>query len=958
VPIQNRLVTLDDAGTSVWLDYIRRKLVQSGELQRMVDEDGLRGMTSNPTIFEKAISGSNDYDVQIRDLVGQGKEPLEIFQIISTDDIREACDTLRPVYDNLERYDGYVSIEVSPAGATDTRATLDEARHLWSLVDRPNVMIKVPGTEEGLPAIEQLISEGININITLLFDVNNYDEVAERYIRGLERRLDAGQPIDHVASVASFFVSRVDTVIDKTLQERIEAENDAGRRQRLEGLLGKAAIANAKIAYEHFGRIFQGPRWQRLANAGAMLQRPLWASTSTKNPAYRDVMYVEQLIGPDTVNTMPQATMNAFKDHGVISPTLTDDVEGAHRIIEDLAEIDISIDEVTRQLQVDGVRLFAESFDALIQCIDDERTAITMGMQHAESESLGNYQAAVEKELARLKDDQFLQKLWAKDGSVWSDDPEEQQAIKEAMGWLTIVEPMLEQVDDLEKFADEVRSEGIEQVVVLGMGGSSLCPDVLAHTFPHADGYPSLQILDTTHPEAVEALANSLDLPHTLFVVSSKSGTTAEPLAFYHYFWSLLEETGIEAPARQFVAITDPGTKLEGEARDKGFRRVFSGSPDIGGRYSALSNFGMVPAALMGIDVRALLSRAETMVHATQPCVAPNENPGVRLGTILGVLAREGRDKLTLATSPQIRTLGWWIEQLIAESTGKSGTGILPVEGERLGSPDEYGDDRLFVSIRLREEHRDHGNGSAAEQVSVDRAISALQAAGQPVVVLELNDVYDLGAEFFLWEVATATAGAILHINAFNQPNVQESKDNTNRLLADFRRTGQLEEPPVVLEARGIRFSGPSLAASSIDEYLDAFLSVEAAPGRYLAIMAYLEPSAGHSSLLDQVRLSLRDRYRLATTLGFGPRFLHSTGQFHKGGPDEGVFLQLVDFPDTDPEIAGLGFGFRTLIRAQSLGDYQALRQHGRPVVRLDLGGDVDGGLQRLVSALAGVTAA
>ncbi len=601
------------------------------------------------------------------------------------------------------------------------------------------------------------------------------------------------------------------------------------------------------------------------------------------------------------------------------------------------------------------MKSFTESFDALIQCIDDERTAITLGMQRSESESLGKYQASVEKELQKLTEEQFLQKLWGKDGSAWSEDEKEQQSIKEALGWLTIVEPMLEHVDDLERFAEEVSGEDIEQVVVLGMGGSSLCPDVLAHTFPQKEGYPRLEILDTTHPDAVRALADHIDPAKTLFIVSSKSGTTAEPLAFYHFFWDLTERSGVDNPGKHFVAITDPGTKLETEARNQGFRKVFPGAPDIGGRYSALSNFGMVPAALMGIDVRELLSRAETMVHATQPCVTPNENPGVRLGTILGVLAREGHDKLTFAVAPEIRTFGWWLEQLIAESTGKSGTGILPVEGETLGDPEVYGDDRLFVSIRMRGDGSSGGQ-SNSEQLVIDQKISALQNAGQPVVVLDLTDIYDLGGEFFLWEVATATAGAILRINAFNQPNVQESKDNTNRLLADFQRSGRLDEPQTVVESGDVAVSGPAGPSQDVQAYLDAFLSENVRPGSYVATMAYVEPSAAHATALERIRLAIRDRYHVATTLGFGPRFLHSTGQFHKGGPDEGVFLQIIDQPEATVAIEGEPFTFNTLIAAQSLGDYEALQKHGRPVVRLNLGREVERGLQEIETALAGAS--
>jgi transaldolase/glucose-6-phosphate isomerase len=944
------LISLDEAGTSVWLDYIRRKLVQSGELQRMVDEDGLRGMTSNPTIFGKSIAGSTDYDVQIRDLVEQGKEPLEIFQIISTDDIREACDVLRPIYDRLHRYDGYVSIEVSPGAANDTAQSLDEARHLWKLVGRPNVMIKIPGTEAGLPAIEQLIFEGVNVNITLLFDVDNYAEVAERYIRGLERRAAAGLPVDGIASVASFFVSRVDTAVDTLLQAEVDAATDEAEKRKIQDLMGKAAIANAKIAYERFREIFNTDRWAKLGNSGAMVQRPLWASTSTKNPSYRDVMYVEELIGPDTVNTMPQSTMNEFKDHGVISPTLTQDLEGAHRVWAELKDVGIDLLEVTRKLQVDGVRLFAESFNELLECIDSERTAIMMSLQRGESESLGKYEAPVEQKLQELRDQTFVRRLWEKDGSLWTDDRAEQEGIKKALGWLNIVEQMQEQTGDLKRFAEEIRAEGITHAVVLGMGGSSLCPDVLAHTFGHREGYPQLEILDTTDPDAIRHLTERIDAERTLFIVSSKSGTTAEPLAFYHYFWKVAQDVGLTEPGSHFIAITDPGTPLESEARERGFRRIFPGDPDIGGRYSALSNFGMVPAAVAGIDVGELLSRAETMIHATQPCVNPAENPGVRLGTILGVLAKAGRDKLTFAVSPEIATFGWWLEQLIAESTGKSGTGIVPVEGETLGEPDVYGSDRQFVGIKMRHSGDDrHGD---AVETDFDRRLRAIEQAGHPVVVLELNDVYDIGGEFFLWEVATATAGAVLRINAFNQPNVQESKDNTNRLLATYQQEGRLPEPEAILDSEGVSISGPTIDARNPSDYLIQFLDQHIRQGVYVAFMAYIEPTAGHSDILRRIRIAERDRYQVATTAGYGPRFLHSTGQLHKGGPDEGVFIQVVARPEADVSIPDKPFGFATLIAAQALGDYQALQKHGRWVVRVDLGSEVERGLREIESAL------
>ena len=945
----NPLIALDEIGTSVWLDYIRRKLVASGEMQRMVDEDGLRGMTSNPTIFEKAISGSTDYDDQIRDLVNLGKEPLEIFQTLATEDIRGACDILRPLYDRLERQDGYVSIEVSPGAANDTEQSLNEAHDLWKLVDRPNVMIKIPGTAAGLPAIETLISEGINVNITLLFNVDNYAEVAERYMRGLERRLEANQSIGHVASVASFFVSRIDSAVDKSLQAKLDAATGPAAKEKLYALLGKAAIANAKLAYERFERIFRGSRWQKLADAGAMVQRPLWASTSTKNPDYRDVMYVEDLIGPNTVNTMPQATMMAFKDHGQVQPTLTGDLSEAHATLDQLRSVGIDLDQITHQLQVDGVRLFSESFEELMTAIEGQQSTILLGPQVSVTDALGKYQSEVDAELKRLADDQFVRRLWEKDASLWSAEESEQKSVRNALGWLNVVAQTQEQAGELEAFAKEINSEGFADAVVLGMGGSSLCPDVLTHTFPQEPGSPRLSILDTTDPDAVEALAGRIDPRKTLFIVSSKSGTTAEPLAFYHYFWSVTREAGVEDPGANFIAITDPGTPLEAEAKRQGFRRVFSGVPEIGGRYSALSNFGMVPAAIMGIDVRQLLRYAEMMVHATQPSVEPRENPGVRLGAILGVLARAGRDKLTLVVSEEIATFGGWVEQLIAESTGKSGTGIIPVDEEPLGSPENYGNDRVFVYVRLQ------SSADESTQEQTEKKLRALGEAGYPVISLEMKDRSTVGAEFFRWEIATATAGSILRINAFNQPNVQESKDNTNRLLKEYEEKGSLSEPQILLEANGIQVSGPSYQGSGVGDYVSAFLDEHVRVGSYVALMAYIQPTREHSLLLEKLRVAIRDRYRVATTSGYGPRFLHSTGQLHKGGPNEGVFIQFVAKGDSDTPIAGQAFSFGTLIAAQALGDFQALQQHGRPVVRINLVSGIDAGLSLLAGDLAGM---
>jgi transaldolase/glucose-6-phosphate isomerase len=747
--IQTAMQALLDLGQSVWLDYLRRGMF-SGELQALIDE-GLRGMTSNPTIFEHAIGGSSDYDEELRALATSPASDLEIFERIAVEDVRQACDLFRPVYDATAGADGFVSLEVSASLARNTEGTIAEARRLWSAVDRPNLMIKVPGTREGWPAVERLLTEGININITLLFSLPHYRAVAEAHLRALEARVGAGQPIDRLASVASFFVSRVDTEADR----RIEAKGGA-----LLDLRGKVAIANAQLAYAWFREQLAGARWKRLAQAGARPQRLLWASTGTKNPAYSDVLYVDSLIGPDTINTMPPATLRLFEDHGTIRNTLSQDTSAARKVVEQLAAGGVDLDDVTRVLEDDGIDKFVKSFDGLIGVIASKRKALAAQVPPVHSAVFKAVDATVAVRLDAMDSAQLPKRIWARDPTVWKDDPETPE-IRDRLGWLTVGKAMAQQAKTLAAFAREVRAD-FEKVVLCGMGGSSLAPEVLWRTFGAAAGHPELHVLDSTDPRVVRQ-AESGDLSKTLFIISSKSGTTQESDSFFRYFW---ERTG--GRGSQFVAITDPGTPLERLAGERGFRRSFINPADIGGRYSALSYFGLVPAALIGIDVETLLHRAHRMAESCAACVPALENPAAWLGAILGEGALAGRNKATFALSRGIASFGLWAEQLIAESTGKEGKGILPVADEPLGPPDVYGQDRVFVGMSLVGE-------SDAE---TDARLADLEHAGHPVVHLRLQDRYDLGQEFFRWEFATAVAGAELRINPFDQADVAESKAN------------------------------------------------------------------------------------------------------------------------------------------------------------------------------------
>ncbi|GBC81569.1 Transaldolase [bacterium HR10] len=951
----SRLVELQKYGQSVWLDNIRRGLIASGELKRLIEEDGLRGVTSNPTIFEKAIAGSTDYDEAMRKLVDEGKSVNEIYEALVLEDIRMAADLFLPVFEATDGQDGFVSLEVSPKLAYDTEGTIAEARRLWRLLERQNVMIKVPATPEGLPAIEQLIGEGININVTLLFSIERYEQVAQAYIAGLEKRADRGDSLDRVASVASFFLSRIDTVVDRILEARLRDSKDAEQRARLEALLGKAAIASAKLAYQRFKEIFSSPRFLKLKRKGARVQRILWASTSTKNPHHRDVRYVEELIGPDTVNTMPPTTLDAFRDHGRPRASLEENVEEARKALEALAEVGIVLDQTARQLQDEGVKAFSDSFDQLMRCIASKREMIRGGLPERQILALGHYRSRVEATLDSLSQQQFIRRLWSKDASLWKQEPEHQKIIQNRLGWLTLPEWMVEHCEHITDFADEVRNAGFKYALLLGMGGSSLAPEVLRQTFGTRPGYLDLAVLDSTDPATILSLERSVDLAKTLFIISTKSGTTVETLSLYEYFYEKVRGVKGDRAAENFIAITDAETPLARHARDRGFLRVFLNPPDIGGRYSALSYFGLVPAALMGIDIETLLDRAERLIHACVSCVPVKDNPCLVLGSVLGELGKEGRDKITLILSPPIETFGYWVEQLIAESTGKEGKGLVPVEGEPLGAPSVYGDDRLFVYIRLDD----------AENADRDATVQMLEKAGHPIVRILLREPMDLGQEFFRWEMATAIASARLGVNAFDEPNVQESKDNTKRLLEEYRTKGELPSYPLLVREGNIGLYGDQdmrvklselgapVAADkgSLAALLAGFLK-QARPGDYLAVMAYLQRSTGHHGLLQSLRTRLRDGLRVATTLGYGPRFLHSTGQLHKGGANNGLFIQITADDSVDLPIPGQPYTFSVLKQAQALGDFLSLSKKGRRVIRFHLGHEVEAGLRTLLAAV------
>ena len=942
----NPLSSLADHGQAVWLDFLSRGFIKSGGLKKLVDEDGLRGVTSNPSIFEHAIGHTDEYDEAIsRMLDGQDRAVGQIFEVLAVEDIKLATDTLRPAFEATRGCDGFVSIEVSPHLAHDTEGTIAEAKRLWREIDRKNLMTKVPATPEGLPAIRELTAEGINVNITLLFAQQVYEQVVEAYLSGLEVLASRGGDLSHIASVASFFVSRIDVAVDKLLDEKIAEANDPDEKARLNALKGKVAVANAKLAYQRYKRLFAGARWQALAAKGANVQRLLWASTGTKNKAYSDVLYVEELIGRDTVNTMPTATMDAFRDHGRVRDTLEDNIAEAQRVLGDLGRAGISLDAVTEKLVVEGVRLFADASDKLHAAVARKRARVLAGRLDEQTLAPGEpLQKKVDASAEEWRARGNVRRLWRRDKALWTNGDEDRW-----LGWLDAT--AADHINEYCAFAEEIRREGFTDAVLLGMGGSSLGPEVLAETFGRQEGYPRLRILDSTVPAQIKALEADIDLKKTLFIVSSKSGSTTEPNIFKDYFFHRVAETiGGAQVGRHFIAITDPGSSLEQTARGENFRKIFFGVPSIGGRYSVLSPFGLVPAAIAGIDIARMEAAARLMMRSCGADVPPAENPGVTLGLVLGAAALLGRDKITVLTSPRIAGFGAWVEQLFAESTGKHGKGLIPIDGEPAGLPVVYGDDRLFVSLTLA---GDAGGDHEAK-------LKALQAAGHPVVRIRQISPETIGQEFFRFEIATAVAGAVIGVNPFNQPDVEASKAKTRELTATFDEAGALPAETPVWSGASIDLytdeeNAKALRAAGADGGLERWIKAHierVRAGDYVALLAYLARDEANTERLQRLRLALRDRRRVATCLEFGPRFLHSTGQAYKGGPDSGVFLQITADDAQDLPIPGRRASFGVVKAAQARGDFEVLAERGRRALRVHLKGGVDVGLNELETAV------
>ena len=936
------------AGQGPWLDTISRKILRSGQLKEWIGK-GLLGVTSNPSIFQQAISQGEGYEEDIQRLLKKGATTLEVYDALTIADIRETCDLFSSVFEKTKGEHGFVSLEVLPCLAANTAVTIAEAKRLFSEVKRPNLMIKVPATPEGIPAVEALIAEGINVNVTLIFSQANYREVAEAYLSGLEKLAQRGGDLKKVHSVASVFVSRIDTDIDKQLDTKLGQENDAEKKSQLEALKGKSAIANTKMIYQEFKKIFGSSRFQSLKEKGAFVQKVLWGSTSTKNPAYPDLLYVEPLVGKDSVNTLPQVTWEALLDHGQIRPdAIEEDVAGCKDAIERLKSFGIDIHAVCDKLQKDGVKAFVNSFESLMAVLEKKSFAAIKSADPVRiSYSLPEALEKAVGEAVKEQTGKDLHSRWlAKDPTIWTDDSAHHKVINNRLGWVDTCEKLIGRLYEVDLLREKIFAQKISDIVLLGMGGSSLAAEVmsliLGNSGDKVSGAPKgirFHLLDTTDPLSISKVDKAIRYDSTIFVVGSKSGSTVETRSQYQYFIDAAKKFyngDAQKAAGRFVIVTDDGSPLAAMGQKMDLAGLFLNPTDIGGRYSALSFFGFVPATLLGINLRKMLKDAQR-VHDNMTVEKDlTKNEGIYLGIVLGALAAQGIDKMTFWTSPVLAPFSDWAEQLVAESTGKEGKGITPIAGEPILPLDRYSKNRVFVILRLKGE----------SEKNWETRIKTLREKGFPVIDCVWSEGMNVGGEFLKWEIATSIAGVVLRINPYDEPNVKESKDITGRILESMKNNAPLPEPALRMTA------GTAQLTPDDKKLLEQFFS-KLKPEGYLSLLAYIDRTGAAKELLQDIQKTLAEALKVPALSGFGPRYLHSIGQLYKGGPRQGVFIEFLTQDKQDLNVPGEQYTFSQLKKAQALGDYEATSNKGLPVLVVDLGGDVMKGLKNFAEKVA-----
>lgn len=943
----NPLQQMRGRGQAVWLRGFRRRLVDSGGLSELVASAAVSGLETDPEVLAAAMSRGQEYIDVLLHLAGEGDGHADRLLV---QEARIAAAVLLPAFEKSGGRDGFVAVPLDPALGTDAASLADAAHRMMAAAGTPNIVPILPPTSSGFAVFEALIADDHAVYIGPTFSIASVVRACEAYARGAQRGGAAAPP----TALVSFGVSPLDVALDELLRDRVRAAG--GEMSTVESLLGGSATAITRVAWRRQRDCLA----TRIADPAARLLHMVWTGLSSTDPRQRKVRYVESLVGADTVVVLDSSLLRRVMhgDHARVDATLGQRVDEAEEIVAELAALGIDTEVVGEALEAQAQRQAQAAYGELERRVEQATHIVTADAERAaELTATGTPWSASRPEIGdrlaascdEIESRRAITRMWDKDVSLWSDDEETANLVRNRLGWLDAAAASSLDWEPLGRFAAEIGSTEVENILLLGMGGSSLVTEVCRRIF----GSNAIQVLDSTLPTQIKAVADTIDPARTLILVASKSGTTVEVRALLDCFYGLATPM-LDKPGEQFVAITDPGTPLEQIAHERGFARLWLAPSDVGGRFSALTVFGTLPMAVMGIDVPSVLASARRMAVNCGPEVDATVNPAARLGAALHKSHDAGRDKVTFVTPDSLSAFGLWAEQLIAESTGKQGCGLIPVIDEPATSIDRYADDRLFVSMSL-----------ASEQDRSHRErVDAIDAAGHPIVHIELEDIHDLGGEFFRWEAGVALAGALMGINPFDQPDVQASKERTMALLGAHQDgTPMADCPPLATDTGWAVFAdierdqelASRVRGTDLESWLAAHLGRAGVPD-YVGIQAFVAATPEMRRALQGLRKLIFERRGVATTLGWGPAFLHSTGQLHKGGPECGLFLQITADDPTDIDIPGAGYSFRNLARAQSLGDLAALQERGRRVLRVHLRDAVAGPGALLEAATAALS--
>ena len=903
-PIQS----VHSLGQSLWLDIIRRDSLDSGELADRVAAGELRGATSNLTILESAILSSDSYSVDLRRLAQAGWTAEKIFNQLAVDDIRAAADAFLPLFEQTNGGDGFVSIDVNPEFADDTNRTIEEARRLWDAVNRPNAMIKIPATLAGLPAIESSIRAGINVNATLIFSLGRYIEVMEAYMIGLEGRLEAGGSLDYVTSVASFFVSPIDIALDEQLREvfqRCEAEGE-----RASSLLGKVAIANSKLAYAQFVATFQGERFQKLATRGARVQRPLWASTSMKNPEYPDTYYVDNLIGPDTVNALSEASLKAFKDHGTPELTLPENISTARSQLQALDDLGISLDAAAEQLEVQGVSESAISYRSILGTIEEKAGAF--------QKEIAALEPKMRETLAEVELDDVGKRLWQQDVTLWVERDREKARVRRWLGWLSEPARASTETAELTRFA-EALDPAITTFVLIGSGGGTITAEMLARILAPPNGI-DLHTISTANPDDIRTIKRKIAPEATFYLlVDSSSGDGIEE-HLLSTFWEQALRKLEEQTGDHFVVITKDGSKLHHWAVEKGIQKIIEADKQDDFWLSPFNWTSLLPAAQAGADIQSFVQGGVGMTRACGPLVDVAQNPGLFLSSVLAAAFRSGRDKVTLFADPPLEPILKWIEGLLAAGRGKEESGFIPIWDEPLGSGNVYGDDRLFVYLR--------------SSGALDRRLAGWIRADIPVLVLETSTNPEaIGEMLVQWQIGAAIAQHLLSVNPTDLDARHRTRAELQHILHRLERKGALPQADPLWQGDGVQLRAASrdlqFTGSGLSEVVDFILSESQEAGG-LGLRLYTPMSITLQGKVKRLRHTLRDQLGLFSLASPAGCDLCSDR-----GLKDMVYLILMVKPRKDEAIPGKNYTFGQLFEGQALSDLAAMKGYGSPVLYL-----------------------